>query len=401
MVAHTVATSTMAESCDFLVVGGGIAGTSAAAELAEHGSVIVVERESHPGYHSTGRSAALFTENYGPDVIRALTVASRPFYEAAPDGFTAEPVFTPRGAMVIARHEQLPALERDFAEARRTAPSLTWLDGGDAVRRAPMLRPDYVAAATWEPDATDLDVHAIHQGYLRRLRQKGGRLVVDAALQALSRKGGRWLARTENGDYETPILVNAAGAWADVVAIMAGARPVALTPKRRTAILFDSNLPDAATADSRWPMVIDAGEEFYFKPDAGKVLASPADETPVEPCDVQPDEEDIAVTVDRVERATRFSIRRITHKWAGLRSFVADKKPVVGFDPEVDGLFWLAGQGGYGIQTAPAMARLAAALVTSGAVPDALAALGVTREALTPARLPRTGVTHTTMTKTD
>ena len=381
----------MSESCDFLIIGAGIAGASAAAELAEHGSVILLEREAQPGYHSTGRSAALFTENYGPDAIRALTMASRAFYEAsAADGFTENPVLTPRGAMVIAREDQLGALEHDFTEARKTAPDLEWIGADDAIRRAPMLRPDYVAAAIWEADAMDLDVHAIHQGYLRRLRHKGGRVVVDADLRALSHEDGIWRAQTDAGAFQSPRVINAAGAWADTVAGMAGARRVGLTPKRRTAILFDPNLPDAPSADRSWPMVIDAAEQFYFKPDAGKVLASPADETPVDPCDVQPEEEDIALTVDRVEQATRFVIRRITHKWAGLRSFVADKRPVVGFDDEAEGLFWLAGQGGYGIQTAPAMARLAAALLTTGAVPGDLADRGIRIETLSPARC-RTG----------
>ncbi len=382
----------MVERVDFLVVGAGMAGASAAYELAAHGSVLVLEREPQPGYHSTGRSAALYTQTYGHPVVRALTVASWDFYTAPPEGFTEHPLLTPRGVLLIGRPDQTAALDEAFAEGRRLTPSVERFDAAGALARAPFLRADYVAGAVWEPDAMDIDVHAIHTGYLRGLKARGGRVATDAGVQAVERRDGLWVATTPAGVFAAPVLVNAAGAWADALAQLAGVRPIGLVPKRRTAITFDPVFADPADAEglNGWPMVIDVDEQFYVKPDAGRLLLSPADETPVEPCDVQPEELDIAVAIDRMEQAARFSVRRIAHKWAGLRSFVADKVPVAGFDGEAPGFFWLAGQGGYGIQTAPAMGRTAAALATGGALPPEVAALGVGAADLTPSRL-RTG----------
>ena len=382
----------MVERVDFLVVGAGMAGASAAYELAAHGSVLVLEREPQPGYHSTGRSAALYTQTYGHPVVRALTVASWDFYTAPPEGFTEHPLLTPRGVLLIGRADQTAALDEAFAEGRLLTPTVQRFDAAGALARAPFLRADYVAGAVWEPDAMDIDVHAIHTGYLRGLKARGGRVATDAGVRAVERRDGLWVATTPAGVFAAPVLVNAAGAWADALAQLAGVRPIGLVPKRRTAITFDPVFADPADAEglNGWPMVIDVDEQFYVKPDAGRLLLSPADETPVEPCDVQPEELDIAVAIDRMEQAARFSVRRIAHKWAGLRSFVADKVPVAGFDGEAPGFFWLAGQGGYGIQTAPAMGRTAAALATGGALPPEVAALGVGAADLTPSRL-RTG----------
>ena len=381
----------MVERADFLVIGAGMAGASAAYELASHGSVIVLERESQPGYHSTGRSAALYTQTYGHPVVRALTVASWDFYTCPPEGFSENPLLTPRGVLLIGRADQTAALERDFAEGRRLTPSVQRLDREQTLARAPFLREDYVAGAVWEPDAMDLDVHAIHTGYLRGLKARGGRVATDAGVQAVERRDGLWIATTPAGIFAAPVLVNAAGAWADALAGMAGVRPVGLVPKRRTAVTFDPVFADPADLAglNGWPMVIDVDEQFYVKPDAGHLLLSPADETPVEPCDVQPEEMDIAIAIDRMEQAARFTVRRVAHKWAGLRSFVADKVMVVGYDDGAEGFFWLAGQGGYGIQTAPAMGRTAAALATGGDLPAEVAALGVRPGDLAPSRLPR------------
>lgn len=377
------------QHADFLIVGAGMAGASAAYELAAHGRVLLLEREAQPGYHSTGRSAALYTQTYGHAVVRALTVASWDFYNSPPDGFTGHPVLSPRGVLLIGRADQTVALEQAFAEGRRLTPSVERLDREEALARAPMLRAEYVAGAVWEPEAMDLDVHAIHHGYLRGLKMRGGIQIGDAEVRAVERRDGLWVARTPAGDFAAPVLVNAAGAWADSLAALAGVRPIGLVPKRRTALTFDPVFDDTADAAglAGWPMVIDVDETFYFKPDAGRLLASPADETPVEPCDAQAEEWDVAVAVDRVEQAARFGIRRITHRWAGLRSFVADKVPVVGFDAEAEGFLWLAGQGGYGIQTAPAMARTAASLAVGAGLPSDVAGLGVTPADLSPARL--------------
>ena len=377
------------ERADFLIVGAGMAGASAGYELAAHGTVLLLEREGQPGYHSTGRSAALYTRTYGHPVVRAMTAASWGFYSAPPAGFTEAPLLTPRGVLLIGRADQEASLAAAYAEGRALAPTMERLDRAATLARAPLLRDDYAVGAVWEPDAMDMDVHAIHQGYLRGLKARGGRLVTNAGATAVERRDGLWILETPAGAFAAPVLVNAAGAWADVLAGMAGVRPIGLVPKRRTAILFDPVFDNPSGLDGLggWPMVIDVDETFYVKPDAGRLLASPADQTPVEPCDAQPEEWDVAVTVERVTTAARFQVRRIAHKWAGLRSFVADKVPVVGFDDDAPGFFWLAGQGGYGIQTAPAMGRGAAALATGAALPGDVVELGATESALSPNRL--------------
>ncbi|WP_211112423.1 FAD-dependent oxidoreductase [Azospirillum sp. SYSU D00513] len=381
----------MVERVDFLVVGAGMAGASAGYELAAHGRVLLLEQEAQPGYHATGRSAALYTETYGPAPVRALTVASRTFFDAPPDGFAEHPLLAPRGVLLIGREDQTEALDGAFAEARRLAPSVERWDRDRALAQAPFLRQDYVGGAVWEPDAMDMDVHAIHQGFLRGMKARGGRVVTDARVTALVRRDGLWRAETAAGAFAAPVLVNAAGAWADEVAGLAGLPPAGLVPKRRTAVTVDPLFDRAEEAEGldAWPMVVDVEESFYMKPDAGRLLVSPADETPSPPCDAQPDEFDIAVAIDRMEQAARFRVRRIAHRWAGLRSFVADKVPVVGFDGRTEGFFWLAGQGGYGIQTAPALARTAAALATGGGLPEDVAAFGLTPADLAPDRLAR------------
>ncbi|WP_119460815.1 NAD(P)/FAD-dependent oxidoreductase [Rhodospirillaceae bacterium SYSU D60014] len=369
---------------EFIVIGAGMAGASVACELSEHATVLLLEQESQPGYHSTGRSAALFAETYGNRTIRALTSGSRAFYLDPPRGFTEHPLLTPRGALFIARPDQTESLDRLLEEVAGLRSNIHRLDGRQATNMVPTLKSDYVADAVVDPDAMDIEVHGLLHGYLRGFRARGGKLVADGGVQALERDAQGWSVRTRTGGaYRGQVVVNAAGAWADEVAGLAGAQPVGLTPKRRTAILFAA----PTDVDSKpWPLVIDADEQFYFKPDAGKLLASPADETPVPPCDIQPEELDIAILVDRLQQATDLTIPRIEHSWAGLRTFATDKTPVVGFDSELSGFFWLAGQGGYGIQTAPAMARLAAALARHRPVPSDLADLGVTTESLAPGR---------------
>ncbi len=369
----------MTETCDILVIGAGIAGASAACELSASADVIVLEAESQPGYHTTGRSAALFTETYGNLTVRTLTSAGRGFFETPPEGFAEHPLLTSRGTLLVARQDQLGSLEETLAETAAQR-----IDGAEAVTLNPVLNPDYVAAAIFEPGAEDIDVHALHGGYLRGLRRRGGRLVTGAEVRALARQDGAWVAETRAGRYAAPIVVNAAGAWCDVVAGLAGVRPCGLVPKRRTAFTFDP--PDGLDI-SNWPATIDIDEQFYFKPDAGRILGSPADETPSPPCDAQPEEIDLALGIDRIERATRLTVRRLVNRWAGLRSFVADKTPVVGMDPAADGFFWLAGQGGFGIQTSPALARTVVALIATGDLPADLIARGLDKAMLAPDRL--------------
>jgi D-arginine dehydrogenase len=257
------------------------------------------------------------------------------------------------------------------------------VDADEARRLVPILRPEVVSGGIYEPDAMDIDTHGLLHGFLKVLRGNGGRVVTDAEVEALDRRPDGWQVATPSGSFVAPVVVNAAGAWADVLAYMAGAAPVGLVPKRRTAFMVE---PPPGHDIRDWPITGTVEENFYFKPDAGMLLCSPEDETPSEPCDAQPEEIDIAVAVDRIQASADLPVHRIGRKWAGLRSFVADKTPVVGFDPKIDGFFWLAGQGGYGFQTAPAMARTAAALAMGRPLPADLLELDVTQAALSPAR---------------
>jgi D-arginine dehydrogenase len=372
----------MVQTCDVLIIGAGIAGASAAYELAPHASVILLERERQPGYHSTGRSAAVFAPAYGNRVIRALTLASQGFYQARAGGLAAHPVLTPRGALFIARQDQEASLARLLAETAPQVKGLERLDRQQLLARLPVLRRDY-AAALHDPSAMDLDVAAIHQAYLKGLRARGGRLIVEAEVTRFATDCAPWRIDTRAGRFEAAVLVDAAGAWADPLAALAGVAPLGLVAKRRTAFLFETTVP----VERAWPVVVDVDEAFYFKPESGLLLGSPADATPVEPCDVQPEELDVARAVERIERATRFRVRRVPRRWAGLRTFAADQSPVVGMEETVPGFFWLAGQGGYGIQTAPALARAAASLLVDGVLPGDLLRQGLVAEDLLPLRL--------------
>ena len=285
--------------------------------------------------------------------------------------------------LFIARQDQIANLETMLEDNRNASAPLSRIGGAGACEMIPVLRPEYVADALIETDSHEIDVHGLHHGFLRGLKARGGRLVTDAEITALKRRDGVWRATTTAGEMTAPVVINAAGAWADVIAKLAGIAPVGLVPKRRTAVTFD---PPEGVDTAPWPMAVDIDEKFYFKPEAGRVLASPADETPMEPCDVQPDEMDIAIAIDRVLRCANFDVRRISHRWAGLRSFVDDHVPVVGYAPDGDGFFWLAGQGGIGIMTSPATARMAAALALGADLPQDIAAHGVTVAALAPDR---------------
>jgi D-arginine dehydrogenase len=368
---------------DVAVIGGGIAGASLARAAAEGCRVLLLERESQPGYHSSGRSAALFSETYGNSVVRALSTGSRDFFRAPPPDFAEFTLTRPRGSLHVGQPGQEAALDRRAETMAALVPSVHRLDSAAVAARVPVLPAHRIAGAVFEPEALDLDTNGMLQGSLRGLRRQGGSVRTGAEVTALSPlPGGGWRIETTAGPVVADIVVNAAGSWADAIAALAGIAPVGLVPKRRTAFLFDAPGHDI----DAWPAVVDLDERFYFKPDAGKLLGSPADETPSPPCDAQPEEIDLAIAVDRIEGATTLAIRRLSHRWAGLRSFVADRTPVLGFDPEAPGFFWCAGQGGYGFQTAPAMARLGAALLRGDPVPDDLARLGVTAAALSPAR---------------
>lgn len=375
---------TPARQADFLIIGGGIAAASAGHWLAPHGRVLLLERESQPGYHSTGRSAALFMESYGTPQVRALTRASRAFLEQPPAGFSDYPLLAPRGALMVGSPGQEALLEQHWEVLRAISPHACRMDAAQTCALIPVLRPEQVAGSVLEPEAADMDVHAIHQGYLRALRAAGGSVVCDAGVTALRRHGEVWQAQAGDQIYEAPVVLNAAGAWADQVAALASVPGLGLQPRRRSAFIF---APPEGVEIAHWPMAFGADENWYFKPDAGMLLGSPANADPVEPQDVQPEEYDIALAIHRIEAMTTLTIRRPTRTWAGLRSFVPDGDLVAGFDPQAPGFFWVAGQGGYGIQTSPAMGEACAALARGLPLPERIAAFGLTPAMLSPARL--------------
>lgn len=376
----------MTERVDILVLGAGMAGASAGYFLAHEGlRVLLLEREAQPGYHSTGRSAALFSETYGPRLIRKLSTASRALLTDPPGSFANEhPLLAPRGLLELATGDELDHVDAMVAEGRANGAAVERLDAAAIRAAVPILRPHLFAAGVLEPEAMDIDVAALHQGFLRGFRQAGGRVAANAEAEGIARGDATWRVTTRRGDhYEAPVLVNAAGAWADVVAGQAGVEPLGLVPKRRTAVMID--LP-AGTDPAPWPLTGDCAGTFYFKPDAGRLMLSPADETPIAPQDVQPEIEDVATVIERFMEVTTVEVERPGETWAGLRSFVADGEPVAGYARDAEGFFWLAGQGGYGIQTAPAMGRLAAALVQGRELPDDMTRLGLAASELAPDR---------------
>lgn len=374
----------MSLKADFLIVGAGIAGASVGYWLAPHGRVVLLERESQPGYHSTGRSAALFMESYGTPQVRALTLASRAFLESPPDGFTDHPVLGERGAMMVAVHGQEQALQAHWNLLRAMSPRARLLDAAGACEVTSVLRRDRLLGAVLEPDAVDMDVHAIHQGFLRGIRHHGGSIVCDAEVAGLDRAAGVWRVQAGGQTYEAPVVLNAAGAWAGRVGTMAGARSIGLQPRRRSAFIF---APPPGIPSASWPLTAGVAEDWYFKPDAGMLLGSPANADPVEPHDVQPELMDIATAIDRIQQITTLVIQRPTHTWAGLRSFVPDGDLVGGWDPLRPGFFWVAGQGGYGIQTSPAMGEACAALARGLPLPPRIAGFGLDATMLAPHRL--------------
>lgn len=372
---------------DVIVVGAGMAGASVGWQLAQAGrQVLVLERESQPGYHTTGRSAALFEEHYGPLQVQALTRASRAFYEQPPAGFTDYPILHPRGVMYVGTAAQKTLIDAAYAEAVKHSPDAQRLDG-DALRALVPVLNDSIVDGFVDDGARDIDVHALHQGFLRGMRQAGGQLWCNAEVSALALDGARrtWTVTLADGrTAQTRTLVNAAGAWADHIGELAGARAMGLVPARRSAFTFP--VPEGLDA-THWPAVISADERFYFKPDAGQLLGSPANADATYPHDVQPEEEDIATGIWNIEQATTLSIRRPSHTWAGLRSFVADGEMVIGWDSHVPEFFWVAAQGGYGIQSAAGYSLLARNLLLAEPVDEQLLRQGVQTELLAPARL--------------
>jgi D-arginine dehydrogenase len=376
---------------DVLIVGAGIAGASLAWRLVQPGamqrSVTLIESEPQPGAHATGRSAAMFMESYGPPQARALTRAGRGFYDAPPAGFAESPLLAPRGALYVAQRGQAALLTRTEAELRATGTPIEVLSADDARRLVPVLRREQLLGALHEPDARDIDVHTLHQAFLRGARRGGALLHMASELGAARHDGRHWQATLANGEtLRAGVIVNAAGAWADVVAQRCGAHPLGIQPRRRSAFTFDA---PAGIAFAGWPVVagIDEDEGWYFKPDAGRLLGSPANADACSAHDVQPEALDIATGIARIEAATALTIRRPASTWAGLRSFAPDGELVIGADRREPRFFWLAGQGGYGIQSAAGASLLAASLIAARPLPEELAAQAVVADAMSPARL--------------
>ena len=354
-------------TADFAVVGGGMAGASLAAEIAAHAQVVLIEAEDQPGYHATGRSAAFWTETYGGPGVQPLTSASGPWLASPPATFAPHGFLSPRGAMHLA-HDAASARLRDFTAAFPDV-ELRLLSTEEVRARVPGLRPQW-AHGILEATCSDIDVARLHAAYLAQLRRLGGTVVNASPVRAILREGNGWRVAAGAQDIACGVVVNAAGAWADDVGRQAGAEPIGIRPYRRTIVQLRVDPP--APADL--PLVIDIEGGFYFKGEAGgRIWLSPHDETPCAAGDVRPEEIDIALAIDRLQAVVDWRVVRVERAWAGLRSFAPDRLPVYGYDPRVDGFFWYAGQGGFGIQTAPAAAKLAAGLLLENA-PDAMVA---------------------------
>lgn len=372
-----------------IVIGGGIAGLSVAAAVQQWASVTLIEREVHLGYHSSGRSAALFTETYGNAVVRALSVASR---AAIVDGGFAEHV---RGAVHFGGRADDQVVDELAQKYRALVPSVRRLSAEDVNALIPVIRADTTCGGVYEPGALDIDTGKMVHASAASLKALGGTVVSGEEVLSIARVSGRFQVETSAASYEADMVVNAAGAWVDVVAERAGLTGLVFMPKRRTAFMFD---PPAGLDARRWPLAVDLHERFYFKPDAGKLIGSLADETDTPPCDAYPEDIDVAVAVDRIEQATELRIGRPQRPWAGLRTFAPDRTPVVGFDPRLPGFFWLGGQGGYGFQVSLTLARIASALLRDATMPEDVAELGVAFDALAPTRFLEAAPTSTLST---
>lgn len=364
----------MTTTTDILVVGAGMAGVSAAARLAPHARVTVLETEERPAYHTTSRSAAIFILNYGNAILKSLNQAAEEILrtggEISDTGFLGL-----RGMMYVAAAGHEADLDQQLAGSVR----MEEISPDEAVRHFPLLRRDKIVRATIEREASDIDVDGLFQAWLRRLRAHGGEVVTRAEATTLRHERGAWRVETPAGTFKAPLLVNAAGAWGDVVAGRCEVAPVGLQPLRRSIAVVPA--PDGHDIRD-WPMVASAAENWYAKPDGGRLWISPADEDPVEPHDAWPDDMVLAEGIDRFQQMVDMEVTRLETSWAGLRTFAPDRTPVVGFEPGRKDYFWLCGQGGYGIQTSPALSRLAADLILgqSPALSEATVA------ALSPAR---------------
>ena len=368
---------------DVAVIGGGIAGVSAALSIAQTHSVVLLEQEKELGFHTTSRSAAIYIENEGGPVFHRLSTASRSFFEAEHSELDA-PLLDPLPVMKVGTEENHDAFAAEAAAAKQVTSSIRLVDRNELIELCPVLRPDVVTVGLLEPTAASVDVMGLHQLFLRRARAAGTNIWRSAKVTGITRSGDRWVLSTPAGTVEARVIVNAAGSWGDEVATLAGVQPVGLSPMRRTA--FTTRIDTDPTG---WPFVYAPISHLhcYFKPEAGnQLLCSLSDETPSPPCDARPEEIDVAQAIDHINQLTTLDIRSVTTTWAGLRTFAPDRNPVFGWDDTAPGFMWMVGQGGCGIVSSPAAGEIAGALVRDEVLPEAITSLGLTEEQLAPRR---------------
>jgi D-arginine dehydrogenase len=365
----------------FVVIGGGIAGVSAAAHLAPHGSVTLLEAEPTLAYHTSGRSAAMLVENYGSDGARPLVKAARPFLESPPPGSVDNPLLSSRAVVWVAGQGDLTVLEDRAALAQERGAHCVMLEPAQVVGHVPAMRPDWLSGGLLEPSGADIDVAGLHQAFVRIARSHDAEIITGAPVVAIDRRNGQWVVSSGDNEVAADALVNAAGAWGDRIADLADVAPLGLQPMRRTAFM----VPGGETS-ALWPMVVEANERFYFRPDGVQFLCSLAEEVPSQPMDARPQMEDVALAIERINEATTFGIRTVSSQWAGLRTFSPDRDLVIGEDPTAPEFYWLVGQGGIGIQTSPAYGKLLACLATGEPLPEQFSAVGVDPERTSPAR---------------
>jgi D-arginine dehydrogenase len=357
---------------DFVVIGGGIAGVAAAAHLAPHGSVTVLEMEATLAYHTTGRSAAMFIINYGGEASRPLARASQGFLENPPEGSTDSSLLTVRGALWVADQHQMKQLRQIGREGEESGAGSMMIGPAEVLDLVPIMNPDHLAGGLWEPNAYDLDVAALHQAFVRLARHSGAEIRTSTPVTSLAPLTSGWRVSTLGGEIDCRAVVNASGAWGDQVALLAGVEPVGLQPMRRTAFMIPGS-----EVYSGWPLVADVDHGYYFRPDGTQLLCSLAEETPSPPEDPRPRMEDVALAIERINTATTLGIRTVNSQWTGLRTFAPDRDMVIGEEPTAPGFFWLVGQGGTGITNSPAYGALVASQILSADPPPELAAAGV------------------------
>jgi len=376
----------MSDKFDVAIVGGGIAGVSLACFLAPYRRVVVIEAEDNLGYHATGRSAAEYTRRFHSKEAGKLTDASYDFLMRPPEGFTETPLLHRRGNLLIAGHDKADVFEQVLAHELANSPAggapIEELTTGQALEKVPFLDPAWLYGAFFDPDCWDIEVENLLQGYAKFARRHGAQILQSTRIETITHDAGGWTLGHRNGDFQASILVNAAGAWADQFAELCGLEQLGIVPHRRTAI----NIKPEGYDVSGMPEVNEIEEDFYFKPDAGQLFVSPADETPMEPHDAWADEMDIAYAAHYLDECSTLEITHVAHSWAGLRTLSADRLPVIGFSAHKPDFFWLAGQGGYGIQTSPAVAQLAAALLTGTDLPENLIKAEVDPATFSPSR---------------